>query len=502
MLPEMTPAVARALEVARLWAGRLNAAEVGPEHLLCGLLEEEEGWVATRLQAAGLDLPVLRRDLLSGASAQSAPTPDLLLSALAREAFLLAREQTPLLDTDRSVTSEALLLGLLEADQDLRRSLAGRGLDLSSLEMELTGHGTPALEMDEPLDLGEMTERMDTARALDASANRAREALRVLEDYSRFCLDDAFLSGELKRLRHGLVAALDDLPPELLLPSRETLRDVGTTISTASERERHSLGEVVGANVKRLQEALRSLEEFGKLISPDLGARLEGLRYRAYTLERALLLGSTARQRLAECRLQVLLTGSTCAAALDWTIAEAADGGATMFQLREKNLSDRALLERARNVRQWTRQAGALFIVNDRPDVARLVEADGVHLGQDDMSVKDARRIVGPELLIGVSTHTIDQVRQAILDGASYLGVGPTFPSGTKDFADFPGLDFVRQATAETSLPLFVIGGINPQTLPDAVAAGARRVAVSQAVCQADDPRAVVAGMLAVLSQG
>src|SRR5207248_6725982 len=101
---------------------------------------------------------------------------------------------------------------------------------------------------------------------------------------------------------------------------------------------------------------------------------------------------------------------------------------------RQKELSDRELLERAREIRRWTREAGALFIVNDRPDIARLVEADGVHLGQDDLPVKEARRILGPDALIGVSTHDIEQLRQAVLDGASYIGVGPTFPSDTKDF--------------------------------------------------------------------
>src|SRR5205814_7386366 len=125
------------------------------------------------------------------------------------------------------------------------------------------------------------------------------------------------------------------------------------------------------------------------------------------------------------------------------------------------------------------------FIMNDRPDIARLVEARAVHLGQDELPVKEARRILGPDALIGVSTHNLDQVRQAILDGASYLGVGPTFPSETKSFAEFPGLEFVRQASAETSLPLFVIGGISARTLPAAVAAGTKRIAVSQAVCQA-----------------
>src|SRR5262249_27095687 len=127
---------------------------------------------------------------------------------------------------------------------------------------------------------------------------------------------------------------------------------------------------------------------------------------------------------------------------LDWTIREAAAGGASIFQLREKNLSDRDLLERARNVRRWTREVGALFIMNDRPDIARLAEADGVHVGQDDLPVKEVRRVVGPHVLVGVSTHNLGQLRQAVLDGASYVGVGPTFPSGTKQFEAFPGLDF------------------------------------------------------------
>jgi thiamine-phosphate pyrophosphorylase len=184
---------------------------------------------------------------------------------------------------------------------------------------------------------------------------------------------------------------------------------------------------------------------------------------------------------------------------LEWTIQEAAAGGAHMIQLREKNLSDRELLERAWQVRRWTQKAKVLFLLNDRPDLARLAEADGVHLGQDDLSVKDARRILGPNALIGVSTHNMSQLRQAILDGANYLGVGPTFASGTKSFAELPGLDYVRRALAETSLPAFVIGGVNRDTIAAAIAAGARRVAVSQAICQADDPRAAAAELRQIL---
>lgn len=158
-----------------------------------------------------------------------------------------------------------------------------------------------------------------------------------------------------------------------------------------------------------------------------------------------------------------------------------------MVQLREKNVPDGQLIERARFLREWTREAGALFIVNDRPDIAVLVDADGVHVGQEDLPCAEVRQIVGGDRLIGVSTHNVEQIRQAVLDGADYLGVGPVFVSSTKEFDSLAGLEFVRAAAAETSLPWFAIGGITAENLPDAIDAGARRIAVTGAICQADD---------------
>jgi thiamine-phosphate pyrophosphorylase len=418
-----------------------------------------------------------------------------------QEILYEAREIARDFSGEWTVASDHVLLALLRRNDTLRQQLTGLGLDFTRLEAEMAGERGPALGLDEPLLLAEPTDQVDAARILDASANRAREALRVIEDYCRFTLDDRFLCGELKRLRHDLTAALGVLPAGLLLGARDTLRDVGTTVSSASEQQRLSLQAVVQANLKRLEEALRTLEEYGKLRSRELGAALEQLRYRSYTLERAILLGNTARQRLADARLYLLVTGSLCKAALDWTLQEAALGGAQIIQLREKALPDRDLLERARQVRRWTRQVNVLFIMNDRPDLARLAEADGVHLGQDDLPVKEARRIVGTDALVGVSTHNLDQVRQAVVDGASYIGVGPAFVSGTKDFALLPGLEFVRQAVAETSLPAFVIGGVNRQTIAAAVAGGARRVAVGQAICQAEDPRGTAAELRRILGE-
>ena len=150
-------------------------------------------------------------------------------------------------------------------------------------------------------------------------------------------------------------------------------------------------------------------------------------------------------------------------------------------------------------MRALTRETPVLCIVNDRPDLAALARADGVHVGQEEVSVKDARRIVGPESLVGVSTHTIEQARQAVLDGANYIGVGPTFPSGTKTFEHFPGLDLLRAVAAEIRLPAFAIGGITSENLAEVLAAGIARIAVSAAITAAADPAEAARQLLAVL---
>ncbi|HEY8503917.1 MAG TPA: thiamine phosphate synthase, partial [Gemmataceae bacterium] len=443
-------------------------------------LEEEEGRPAELLRRFGLDMTGLREHLGAPGGPASAT-----LDAVLLESSALMRGR----GSEEPVTSEYFLLAVLRSDSGLSRQLEARGLDWAGLEQSVRAGRAPAPQLSQPIDLHAPAGQIASARALDANANRAREALRVLEDYCRFALDDRFLTEQAKSLRHELAAALGALPVSLLLQARETDRDVGTAVGAATERHRDGPRHVALVNLKRLQEALRSLEEYGKVFDPATAEKLEQLRYRSYTLERALLLGADARERLAGVRLYVLLTGAHCAAAVDWTIQEAAAGGAQVFQLREKGLSDRELLERARRVREWCRRAGALFIVNDRPDIARLCEADGVHLGQDDMPVKEARQVLGPGALIGVSTHDLGQVRRAVLDGADYIGVGPAFPSRTKQFEHLAGPEFIRQAVAETSLPAFAIGGIGPENIGAVIGCGARRVAVGAAVTMAEEPR-------------
>jgi len=334
-------------------------------------------------------------------------------------------------------------------------------------------------------------------RVLDAAANRAAEALRVVDDYARFVLDDRYLTEQFKALRHDLASAMSKISPDDLLAARETLRDVGIEITTTTEQQRHDLDAIVAANIHRVQEALRTLEEYGKLIDPALGVAMEKLRYRSYTLHRALHTTSSSMARLATARLYVLLDGHSsgreCASRVESLIA----AGVDIIQLRDKQLDDRQLLERARLLRKITCDTRALLIVNDRPDIARLADADGVHIGQDELCVKDARSIVGPSALIGVSTHNLEQARQAVLDGANYIGVGPTFPSNTKQFNRFTGVALLRSVAQEIRLPAFAIGGIALTNMDQVLATGLCRIAVSGAIADAGDP-ASVAHALAV----
>jgi thiamine-phosphate pyrophosphorylase len=397
---------------------------------------------------------------------------------------------------ESTVTGEFLLLGLVRAIEHFHEPLRQAGVQT---ERFTSVAELPPIHVAESIDFHDSMDYVAAARLVDANANRAREALRVLDDYCRFVLNDGVLTEEVKALRHQFAQLMERVPPSHLNESRDTHGDVGTSVTATGEMLRGSTLDVARVNCKRLQESLRSLEEYGKLISVELAHGIEAIRYRSYTLERSIGIGSDSRNVLAGVKLYVLLTGSQCAAALDWTIREAAAGGATMFQLREKTICDRDLLDRARNVRRWTREVGALFIVNDRPDIARLVEADGVHLGQDDIRVSEARKVLGAGPLIGVSTHTPDQVRQAVIDGANYIGVGPTFPSKTKGFEELAGVEFVRQATAMTSLPTFVIGGVTADNIHEVIAAGGRRIAVSAAICQADEPQAIAARLRSAL---
>jgi thiamine-phosphate pyrophosphorylase len=179
------------------------------------------------------------------------------------------------------------------------------------------------------------------------------------------------------------------------------------------------------------------------------------------------------------------------------------EGGARLLQLRMKGASARELLAVAEAIRPLTRAAGALLVVNDRPDVAAAADADGVHLGQEDVPVSVARAVLRPGTLVGVSTHDLDEARAAEAAGADYIGVGPVYETTSKARPLAPrGLDLVRDVRAAVRCPIVAIGGITLDTAPAVLAAGADAVAMIGALVRTADPAAAVAQALRALAPG
>ncbi len=310
-----------------------------------------------------------------------------------------------------------------------------------------------------------------------------------MEEAARFQLGDADLTTALKQLRHDLSKALRRF--DNLDLNRDTPGDIGTHLSTASEMVRTSAVEVVIAAGKRLGEAMRVLEEYGKTIDTGFAASIQTLRYRGYDLEHRLnrALGSGRGRQWQIC---VIFSEKLCGDR-DWhEVAHLiADAGPDCIQLRENELDDGELLRRARLFVEMAAPQTTV-IINDRPDIALLASADGVHLGRTDLPCTEVRKIVGRQLMVGVSTSALSEAEQALRDGADYCGVGPMFPTTTKRKDTIVGPDYLRRYLAWNKLPHLAIGGISPDNIDRLVDLGVQGVAVSSAVCCADQPDHVI----------
>jgi thiamine-phosphate pyrophosphorylase len=331
---------------------------------------------------------------------------------------------------------------------------------------------------------------LEVYRILDANFNRAREALRVTEDCGRFALNDPAVTAMAKNLRSDLAEVLKSMPADEFLVSRDTPGDIGTEITSPTETIRGGLADVVTAACKRLTEALRTIEEYGKFIAPDCVLKTERMRYNAYTLEKRILCRLMVSRRLADCKLYVLIGSRMCKGSLRETARAAIAGGADVIQLRDKPVADDELLAIAAELRELTDETGRIFIVNDRPDIAAIVGADGVHLGQHDLPIAEARRLLRPGAIVGRSTHTLEQAKAAVTEGADYIAVGPIFETATKDAGPIVGLELLREVARHVTLPIVAIGGITPENAKSAIDAGARTVAVCGAICSSDKPQA------------
>ena len=166
-------------------------------------------------------------------------------------------------------------------------------------------------------------------------------------------------------------------------------------------------------------------------------------------------------------------------------VRRALEAGISFVQYREKRKPRREIYEEAVGLRELTRSFGAVLIINDHADIARAVDADGVHLGQDDFPLKEARKIMAGRI-VGISTHSLEQALEAEAGGADYIGFGPLFHTATKDAGIPKGIDILRTITENVSIPVVAIGGIGIEAVPDIMRAGAGCVAVATAICKGD----------------
>lgn len=340
-------------------------------------------------------------------------------------------------------------------------------------------------------------------RVLDANANRATEGLRTLEDYARLVAENAGVAAQVKYLRHQLASVLSLLPRVDRLNVRATHRDAGTELTTEQETSRSDLTSVVPAACERVAQSLRNLEEFSKLISVSTSEALKQLRYEAYDVLAQSELRLLSNQRLtAEQQLYLLVDCSQPVDEFRQSLRSLAVAGVDLFQLRDKQAEGARLMQYARAAVDALNDTAAKLIVNDRVDVALASGAVGVHVGQDDLSLSDARAISCGRLWVGISTHNIEQAIQAEQQGADYIGCGPTFPSQTKSFDAFAGTAFLRKASQRVTLPIFAIGGISLDNVAGVLQAGCRRVAVSGVIHHAADPLAAARELKQRLSGG
>ncbi len=321
---------------------------------------------------------------------------------------------------------------------------------------------------------------MPVTRVLDANINRAAEGMRVLEDIARFVLENQTICSAIKSCRHELRA---QTPSPL---RRDTKGDVGADVSTIQEHSRNSILDIAAAAGNRCGEALRVVEEFLKLHAAT--NTVESIRYNMYDLAAEVIrgLGATTKKQWQLC---FILTKDECVLAWQDTLKQTIVAGCDCVQVREKTLTTTELIKHVCEVKEMADVYGVPVVVNDRVDIALATQASGVHLGKNDMSIQDARKLCGSEYILGKTVHNIDEISSE----ADYLGVGAMFASKTKPGVQVAPLGLLKNSLAYHHL---AIGGITPENVNELYSVGCKGIAVSSAIAHSETPEKIVASLL------
>ena len=328
-------------------------------------------------------------------------------------------------------------------------------------------------------------EDLRISQIIDANLDRAREGLRVLEDWARFGIGNEDLVIKIKNFRQ----ILGSNHLEIYKISRNHIEDQCKGLSHVEQTNRKSSSKIISANSARVQEALRVVEEFSRDHNKKLSKIASEIRYEIYSLEIELL-NFNARERsksiINENNLYFITDNKENLLEI---IEKILLGGVKIIQHRFKNGSDKDNLEKAIAINYLCKKYNSLFIVNDRVDIALASNADGVHLGQDDIDITNARKLLGNSKIIGVSANNSTDITNAIKNGCDYIGIGPVFQSLTKKNKEPLGVEKIKSLTKDMNLPWFAIGGINKVNISSLKNYGIRKVAVVSGLLNSDDPK-------------
>ncbi|HUV36169.1 MAG TPA: thiamine phosphate synthase [Patescibacteria group bacterium] len=324
-------------------------------------------------------------------------------------------------------------------------------------------------------------------RILDANANRCAEGLRVVEEIIRFAAGDKTLLVRIKEIRHAVrtgMGAFTSAPYRF----RDSRADVGRTCTTDSELLRGSMENIARANFARAEEALRVLEEFGKLTNVEAAEGFKALRFEMYELERIFFEGAVPRGKLPDPPFLYAILDRAIVAAADVPAAAAAlvEGGVDILQYRAKGVpadeqrADLLAVIPAAAVR------AVPVIVNDDPELALETGAHGVHLGARDPAPAAARRILGRDRIVGVSVHSVQELERIDPGVVDYIAVGAIFASPTKPDAPVAGVEFIDAVRGLVACTLVAIGGIDERTIDRVLDHGADGVALVSALLTGD----------------
>jgi len=313
--------------------------------------------------------------------------------------------------------------------------------------------------------------------------NRLNEALKFIEDVIRFSLENKVLLIRIRKIRNEFLKIKKDISLADIINSRQSSHDLGRAAKFDIQTKKTS-EDLIIANLTRAKESARIIEEILKSINLKISNRMKEIRFQLYDLEKYII---GCLKKIFNPRINAVIDEKYLLAYRIKNMMDVLENnGVTMIQLRIKTLSDRKFYNYAVRIKKFLKKKEIKFIINNRLDIARASGADGVHLGQDDMPARMARRILGENYIIGVSAHNIDEANKAEKEGADYIGVGSIFRTKTKSDAHICGLSVLKSICKKITIPVVGIGGITNRNYRDVFRAGAAGIAVSSYLFEGD----------------